>query len=434
MKNALWGNASRRFMSVSVATISLGVGAYLIARDSGPTPEQIAAGRELFLHEWTENDPLSGEGDGLGPVFNERSCVACHSQGGIGGGGGNENNVLTFEVDPDRDRTEVVSHVVHAYAISEDLQETRKTVRDLFPIIPGGVRVIGGCSVDLANHNPVRFQEVNSPALFGAGVLDEISSMSVMMHNARRMKEKVSDEFSGDYRHNASGRVRTHSRGQIGRFGWKGQFASLEDFVAAACAMEMGLTNPKNAQPIARQHNADPNAKLDMTQKQLDALVAFVRSLPAPTQVLPVDESARRRVTDGQVLFGKIRCTDCHVEDLGDAKGVYTDLQLYSLERVTGGGRIGGGYGLGRGRDEELQFERPGTAPDPDEWKTPALWGVADSAPYFHDGACWTLEEAIHRHLGDAKHSLDEYRKLSPDDQRKVVEFLQTLKAPRTAP
>ena len=32
-------------------------------------------------------------GDGLGPVFNDSSCVACHNQGGIGGGGAASKNV-----------------------------------------------------------------------------------------------------------------------------------------------------------------------------------------------------------------------------------------------------------------------------------------------------------------------------------------------------
>ena len=44
------------------------------------------AGLTLFEHEWKPGDPLA-KGDGLGPVFNERSCVACHFQGGVGGGG-----------------------------------------------------------------------------------------------------------------------------------------------------------------------------------------------------------------------------------------------------------------------------------------------------------------------------------------------------------
>jgi CxxC motif-containing protein (DUF1111 family) len=51
------------------------------------------SGREIFLREWLPNDPRSHGGDGLGPVFNDTSCVACHNQGGIGGGGAEGKNV-----------------------------------------------------------------------------------------------------------------------------------------------------------------------------------------------------------------------------------------------------------------------------------------------------------------------------------------------------
>ena len=44
----------------------------------------------------------------------------------------------------------------------------------------------------------------------------------------------------------------------------------------------------------------------------------------------------------------------------------------------------------------------PDGHPLPEEWKTPPLWGVADSAPYFHDGGSPTLDAAIRRHEGDA--------------------------------
>ena len=49
--------------------------------------ERLAAGKELFTREWMHKDKRSLAGDGLGPVFNARSCVACHYQGRIGGGG-----------------------------------------------------------------------------------------------------------------------------------------------------------------------------------------------------------------------------------------------------------------------------------------------------------------------------------------------------------
>ena len=59
------------------------------------SPEAVAAGAVLFHHEWTAKDPMAG-GDGLGPVFNARSCVDCHSQGAPGGGGPVDKNVTVY--------------------------------------------------------------------------------------------------------------------------------------------------------------------------------------------------------------------------------------------------------------------------------------------------------------------------------------------------
>jgi hypothetical protein len=54
---------------------------------SRPSSEQLKLGLELFTREWKPNDPRCHGGDGLGPVYNETSCVACHGQGGPGGAG-----------------------------------------------------------------------------------------------------------------------------------------------------------------------------------------------------------------------------------------------------------------------------------------------------------------------------------------------------------
>src|SRR5581483_448131 len=66
-------------------------------------PAAAQAGRALFTHEWTTNDPLCAGGDGLGPVYNATSCAACHKQGGVGGAGGLEHNVTMFAM---RSRTD----------------------------------------------------------------------------------------------------------------------------------------------------------------------------------------------------------------------------------------------------------------------------------------------------------------------------------------
>ena len=62
---------------------------------------------------------------------------------------------------------------------------------------------------------------------------------------------------------------------------------------------------------------------------------------------------------------------------------------------------------------------------------TARLWGVADTAPYLHDGRATTLTEAIVLHGGDAQDARDAYLRLSSRQQRDVIRFLRSLKTPR---
>jgi CxxC motif-containing protein (DUF1111 family) len=107
---------------------------------------------------------------------------------------------------------------------------------------------------------------------------------------------------------------------------------------------------------------------------------------------------------------------------------VYSDFLLHSVESRPEGG--GGSYrNQGPVPDEVLPIE----GPRPDEWKTPPLWGVADSAPYFHDGGSPTLQAAILRHGGEAAAATEAYRKLPAADRQALIAFLHTLRAPPEA-
>ncbi|TWT66491.1 di-heme oxidoredictase family protein [Allorhodopirellula solitaria] len=64
------------------------------------------------------------------------------------------------------------------------------------------------------------------------------------------------------------------------------------------------------------------------------------------------------------------------------------------------------------------------------EWRTAPLWGVRDSAPYWHDGRAETLLEAIAMHDGEAAGTRDRYLNLSYEDRQSVLAFLESLVAP----
>ncbi len=62
---------------------------------------------------------------------------------------------------------------------------------------------------------------------------------------------------------------------------------------------------------------------------------------------------------------------------------------------------------------------------------TARLWGVADSAPYLHDGRALTLGEAVSQHGGEAQSNADAFDALSDADRAAIIAFLRTLRAPR---
>ena len=128
------------------------------------------------------------------------------------------------------------------------------------------------------------------------------------------------------------GRPRVLPDGRVGKFGWKAQFATLEEFVAAACANELGLGNPRMEQARPMVCLAYPQVERDLTDAQFRSLVAFVDTLPRPVEAAPADPDRRRRSERGKALFRQIGCAVCHTPDMGGVEGVYSDFLLHRLD------------------------------------------------------------------------------------------------------
>src|SRR5262245_21467015 len=210
MSNYCLDRQRKRFTLIAFLILGLGVIWFFspglpVLWGPWASAKEKAAGRALFEHEWQPNDPLAG-GDGLGPVFNARSCVACHFQGGVGGGGPGNHNVTTFEVHPTRSQPNLRAGVVHAFATEPSYRESQAQVRGLFPIVKGSTQVIQGCSTVIPDFDPLHTDSVNTTALFGAGWIDRISEKAIKHNLTKQMVSNTARELKLDFNTIGAGR------------------------------------------------------------------------------------------------------------------------------------------------------------------------------------------------------------------------------------
>ncbi len=257
----------------------------------------------------------------------------------------------------------------------------------------------------------------NATALFGAGLIDKIPD-SVLIDKAKQAYKDFPE---------IQGRVAKQKDGTIGRFGWKDQKSSLYEFAMTACAVELGLDVPDHPQaglPVDAKYKAKGH---DMDQAECDALVDYLRNLPAPVQHKASNDKEAEVLRAGAKQFAAVGCANCHAEKLGEVAGIYSDLLLHDMGPELGdSGNYGafvpntpeedqdealpsinqqqGFMGLTMAATVASKADREKTAGAlRQEWRTPPLWGVRDSAPYMHDGRADTLEQAIAFHGGEAE-------------------------------
>jgi CxxC motif-containing protein (DUF1111 family) len=185
-----------------------------------------------------------------------------------------------------------------------------------------------------------------------------------------------------------------------------------------------------------------------MTEKECTELVSFVTDLPKPNETVPREGKSRAYLAEGRKLFDWVGCAACHTPELGEVNGLYSDLLLHDMgPQLSDAGAYGAA--LNATEDEELKQPLPALVvadlkakplkPADEakligalrqEWRTPPLWGLRDSAPYLHDGRAATIEQAIALHDGEAQRSTRQFFKLSAEEKLQLTSFLRSLVAP----
>ena len=372
----------------------------------GLTPEQLALfffGEDEFVRERVPSD-------GLGPVFIERSCLACHAQGGIGGA-----DDLT---DPNHFVQRFATiNAAGAYdplaAFGGDVLQTRSIAGE-----------VAGCNVapesipSVATIHSTR----NPLPMFGIGLMAAIPQATILAGAIDR----------GDGVH---GRPNLDATGKAGRFGWKAQTNDLAPFNGAAANGTMGLTspfapgeqNPSGSPAPAGCTNADLGASSpnDPIGESLLAITAWEIML-APVEPAKKINGTRAH---GQELFEEIGCAKCHTPSMqtGDfsmplvgggtmfvdavsnkTAHLYSDLLLHDM---------------GEGLDEQVTMRQARGR----DFRTAPLWGIQLRTRFLHDGRATSIHDAIVEHGGEATIIRDRYLALDPNDQRALRRFVENL-------
>ena len=182
---------------------------------------------------------------------------------------------------------------------------------------------------------------------------------------------------------------------------------------------------------------------MDLSGEECRALSRFVGKFSPPILVNGASLTQSKDAFVGEKLFVQVGCAECHVKNIGAAHGIYSDLLLHDMGPQLADSvsavpeikdsilRSHGGY---FGSSNIRSLVKNITTNINQEWRTPPLWGVRDSAPYLHDGRAATIHLAITMHGGEAQEVIKRYRSLKAAERDKLLTFLHMLANPTARP
>ena len=226
-------------------------------------------------------------------------------------------------------------------------------------------------------------------------------------------------------------------------FGRKGEFATVRGFDDAAMMFHFGM---QPVEVVGVDIDADEDGVInEVLVGELSALVIFNTTLEPPT------EDRRDAVAEqGFDVFTSIGCADCHQPTLTSDSSVLT----YRYPEIPADPSANVYYAVDLARaptafpkqkDGKIKvslyadLKRHNMGPALEEsfghpldamFTTARLWGVADTAPYLHDGRALTLGEAVLLHGGEAQAARDQYAALEEQDKARLLKFLLSLRTP----
>jgi len=395
------------------------------------TRRQHVTGNSFFNENWVAAPASTGARDGLGPMFNARSCSACHPLDGRGSPDGVALLVrISIMHDGKAAPHPIYGDQIQPLALPGAQAEASIRLRwaDAASTYPDHTTVMLRRPVlELdswrdGKPEPLMLSPRVGNAVFGLGLLEAVPEATV-----RALADP--DDRDGDGISGRPNEIRgADGQIQLGRFGWKANQPTLRQQAADAFAGDIGITSPAH---LEENHSSAQTSRLadfpsggtpELEELLLQRVTTYLQTLAPPARRNVKAEDVQR----GQQLFHKARCNACHLHELrtGDSHPVqelrgqiihpYTDLLLHDM-----------GAGLADNRPDHTAS---GT-----EWRTPPLWGlglqktVNGHTSLLHDGRARNSEEAILWHDGEADASRQTFRKMSATERADLLTFLDSL-------
>jgi|TARA_R110002051_G_scaffold103335_2_gene175114 CxxC motif-containing protein (DUF1111 family) len=419
-------------------------------------------GNGMFRRIWVSAPASTIASDGLGPLYNARSCQRCHLKDGRGH-------------PPESPEDTAVSMFLRVSIPAPELNEAaiadiERYIAGTHPTVPEPTYGTQLQDFSLPGHAPeyrlqIDYEKIDgplsggevahlrrptytaanlgygplhpdamlsprvAPQMIGMGLLEAIPAEDILAW--ADPEDSDGDGVSGNPQIVWSD---VHDQPMLGRFGHKAGNPTVLEQTASAFAGDIGISNPihtagsgecTDAQTdcTAALHGGDAEqGGFEIDQVGLDLVTFYSQTLAVP---------ARRDVGDSQVLRGRevffdTGCASCHRPSFvthrieGDHPASfqliwpYTDMLLHDM-----------GPGLADNRPE-------GRA-NGQEWRTAPLWGIGMTATVsghtylLHDGRARSLLEAVLWHGGEAQDARDRVVEMPPEDRAALIRFLESL-------
>jgi len=386
-------------------------------------------------------DEVEALTDGLGPLYNAQSCRECHQNPTSGG----SSQVTELRVGH-HDAKGMFQNPEVAINHGAEIIKGRSLINDR-AICPSGAFP----STEIQEHVPdsekIRTLRVSLNVL-GDGFVEALADETLLDLSKDQCK-KSQGKICGQALYVPI--VEVPGKTGVGRFGWKDQHASLLSFSADAYLNEMGITNRLQPDEVTNLCNAasEPNdAPGTDGLSDIDHFARFMRASEAPSRDVTLSETPEAK--NGEGLFAKIGCANCHVATLTTAPAgtainggnftippalgdktfhPYGDFLLHNVG--TGDGVVQAvpeHYGRRIAEHPDLKNSTfPKFQSTANKIRTAPLWGVRLHSRLMHDGASTTFTDAIGRHRGEASHVTEEFEKLAPAEKKALLAFLHSL-------